>query len=53
MVRDLCQHGAEIEFRVEAVEFGRSNEAVYGSGAVATRVGVGEQIVLPVMQIFA
>jgi hypothetical protein len=35
MVRDPGQHGAEIEFRIEAVELGRPNDAVHVSGTLA------------------
>jgi hypothetical protein len=39
MVRDLGQHGAKIEFRIEAVELGRSNKAVHVSGTFAAAIG--------------
>ena len=40
VVGNLGQHGAEVEFRVEAVQFCRSDEAIDGGGplAAATRV---------------
>jgi hypothetical protein len=44
---DLSQHIAEIEFRIEAIELGRSDQAVHGSGTLPARVGTGKQIVLP------
>ena len=42
MVRDLGQDGAEVEFRVEAVQFCRSDESVDGSGTLAAAIGAHE-----------
>jgi hypothetical protein len=47
MVCDLCQHSAEVELRIKAIELGRADEAVEGGGAVAAGVRTCEQIVLP------
>src|ERR1700683_2033397 len=46
MVWDLRQDGAEIEFRVEAVQLRRSDQAVQGGGAFATAVRACKQVVL-------
>jgi hypothetical protein len=40
MVRDLGQHGAEIEFRIEAIQFCRSDEAVNGGVMFAATTSV-------------
>ena len=39
---DSGEHGAEIVFRVDAVELGRADERVDGSGALAACVGAGK-----------
>jgi hypothetical protein len=41
--RYLRQHGAEIEFRVQPVELGGTDERVYGSGSLAAAVGSDEE----------
>jgi len=46
VIGDLGQYGSEIEFRVETVQLGRSNERVDRCGAFATGVGPGKQIIL-------
>ncbi len=53
MVGDLGEHGAEIELRIEAVQFCRSDQRVDSRGAFATRVGAGEKVILPFMEILA
>ena len=39
MIGDLGQHRAEIELRVKAVQFCRSNQAVHRGGTFATAIG--------------
>lgn len=39
VISDLRQHGAEVEFRVESVEFGRSDQAIHRCGSFAAAVG--------------
>jgi hypothetical protein len=46
MVGDAGQHVSEIRFGVEAVDFGRANQAVDRGGALAASIGAGEQVVL-------
>ena len=46
VVGDPGKNDAEIEFRIDAVELGRTDERVDGGGAFATGVGTGEQVVL-------
>ena len=53
MAGDRGQTRAQIESRIEAVELGCSDERVERGSALATGVGPHEQVVLPVMQIFA
>jgi hypothetical protein len=38
MVCDLGQHIAQVEFRIEAVQLGRSNQAVHGGGPFSTAI---------------
>jgi len=33
MIGDLCEHGTEVEFRIESVELGRADLGVHGGGA--------------------
>ena len=49
MICDLSQHGAEIEFRIDAVELGRADERVESGGALTSRIGAGEEVILAVM----
>ena len=44
---DTVDHGAEIVFRIEAVELGRTDERVDRSGPLSALIGPGEEIVLP------
>jgi len=53
MVSDLGQHGAEIVLRIEAVQLGRSDQAVHGGGTHSSAIGASEQIVLSIMAILA
>src|ERR1700733_6212175 len=46
MVWDLRQDRAEIEFRVEAVQLRRSDQAVHGGGTFSTAVRTCKQVVL-------
>ncbi len=45
VVRDPGEHGAEIEFRIEAIQFCRSDKAVHGGGTLAT--AIGRQFIMP------
>ena len=47
MIGDPRQDGAKVEFRIESVELGRSDQAVHGGGTLAAAVGSGKQEVLP------
>jgi hypothetical protein len=42
VVGDLAQDSAEVEFRVESVQFCRPDEAVDRSGTLATAIGAHE-----------
>lgn len=42
VVDDLGQDSAEVELRTESVQFGRSDEAVDGSGTLAAAIGAYE-----------
>ena len=53
MVGDLLQDAAEIEFRIESVELGRSEQAINRSGAFTTGIGASKQIVLAAQRIRA
>ena len=46
MLGDTAKDIAQIGFRVEAVELGGFDKGVDGSGALATGIGAGEQVVL-------
>lgn len=46
VIRDDVEDVAEVGFRVDAVEFGGTDEGVDRSGAVAAAVGAGKEIVL-------
>ena len=35
VIGDLAEHGAQVEFRIEAVELGRADQRVDGGGALA------------------
>ena len=52
MVGNAGQDLAQVGFRVEAVEFGRADQAVNGGRPFASGVGTGEEIVFPFMEIF-
>lgn len=45
MLGDSRQHLTQIAFRLDAVEFGASDQAIHGGGAFASRLGAGEDIV--------
>jgi hypothetical protein len=47
MIGDACQNCAEIEFRIQPVELGRSDEAVDGRGTLAAAVRSRKEKVLP------
>ena len=53
MVGDAGQHLAQIGFGIEAVELGRTDQAVDRRGAFPARIRSGKQVVLPVMPRFA
>jgi hypothetical protein len=53
VIGDACEHGPEIVFRVETVELGRTDKRVEGGGALTSRIGPGEEAVLPIMARFA
>jgi len=46
MVWDLGQDSAQVELGVEAIQLGRSDQAVHGGDAVAAAVGTCKQVVL-------
>jgi len=46
VVGDLGEHRPQVEFRVEAVELGRADEAVERGGTISACVGAGEQVIL-------
>ena len=46
MVGDALEHVAQVRLGIEAVELGRLHQAVDRRGALAARVGAGEQVVL-------
>src|SRR5579863_1693681 len=46
IVSDLCQHGSQIELRIEPVELGRTDQGVHGCGTLATVVGSSKEEVL-------
>jgi len=43
---NLGEHGAEVQFRIEAVELGGADEAVERSSAISACIGASEQVVL-------
>jgi len=45
MVGDLGQDGTKVEFRIEAVQLGRPDQAVYGGGTFATAIRTCKQVV--------
>ena len=47
MVGDLRQHRAEVEFGIESVKLGRTDQGVHGGSAFAAIVRSREQEVLP------
>jgi hypothetical protein len=47
VIGDAAQDVAEVGLRVQAVQFGRTYQAVDRSGALTARVRPGEEIVLP------
>jgi hypothetical protein len=47
VIRDACEHEAQIRFRIDAVEFCGANEAVDCGGTFAAGVCSGEQLVTP------
>src|SRR5208283_3488 len=47
VIGDARQDLAQVRFRIESVEFRRADQTVDGGGALAARVGAGEQVVLP------
>jgi hypothetical protein len=47
MVCDLGQHGSEVEFRIESVELGRTDQGVHGGSAFAAIVRSRKEEVLP------
>ena len=53
MFGDTIQHLAQIVLRIEAIQLGGLSQRVDRSRPVTTRVGPGEQPVLPPMQISA
>ena len=42
MLGDRCQDRAQIELRIEAVQFGCSDEAVHGGSTLSAAIGAGE-----------
>ncbi len=50
---DGSQHGAEIEFRVDSIKLGRTDERIDRHRAFAVCIRSGRKMVLAVMQIFA
>jgi len=46
IIGDPCEHGAELEFRIESVELGATDQGVHGSGTFAAAVRTGKQAVL-------
>jgi len=53
MVGEWGEHVAWVAFGVEAVEFRGADQAVKGGGALATFMGAGEKIILPVMKMLS
>ena len=52
VIGNARQDLAQIGLRIEAVEFGRADQAVDGGSALAAGIGAGEKIILPVMRRF-
>ena len=52
MLGDPLDDEPQISFGVEAVEFGRADQAVDCSGAFAAGIRPGKEIILPVMEMF-
>ena len=52
VIGDACEHVAEIVFRIEPVELGRTDEGVDRSGPLSAGIGAGEQVILSVMARF-
>ncbi len=52
MVGDTFEHMTEIEFRVDAVQFGRAQQSIDRSRAFSSGIRACEEIVLPFMQTF-
>lgn len=50
---DTLDDIAQVSLWIQVIELGRANQAVDGRGALATRIGATEQIILSVMRIFA
>ena len=46
VVGDAREHIAQVGFGVEAVEFGRSDQAIDSGGALAAGIGATKQVVL-------
>src|ERR1035441_9943963 len=42
MIGDSAEHSAEIEFRIDPVELGRSDEGIDGSGTLTAAIGAHE-----------
>ena len=49
MVSNAREHIAQVGFGIEAVEFGRSDQAIDSGGALAAGIGATKQVVLAVM----
>jgi hypothetical protein len=47
VVGDAGEDIAQVSFRVEAVQLGRADQAVEGGGTLTSRIGAGEEIILP------
>ncbi len=46
MISDGGQYLTQVRLRVQVVQFGRTDQAVNGGGAIAAGIGTGEETVL-------
>ena len=47
MIGDACEHGRQIGFGIDAVEFRRADQRVHRRGAIGARIRPSKKVVLP------